>query len=318
MQIAGELHAQGELKPSATVIVQADAWMAGGIYSGGSGPVNVTVGGTLRLPASAPANVSGTFTHGAIDTTPFQVQPACDCDPSQFVDIAGVVRTYEAQNDDLALNLDKSMLENPQSTVTQTLPCGRIYFTYVGGNAPIHLKTSPGRVAIFVGGYLSTSDFQIDVPTGSELDLFVAGSVNVRGMFLVGDPTNPARARTYVGGSSVNLQGGATLAGNLYAPNATLTLGGTAPTALYGSLFAQMVSAGADLTIHYDEAILTPSLSPTCTTPKTCNSNDPNACNECPGQACNSDTCGPCAESSQCCPPLVCRNGACVADVIPR
>ena len=79
------------------------------------------------------------------------------------------------------------------------------------------------------------SDFVIDVPTGSELDLFVGGNVTVRGTFPVGDPSNPARARTYVGGSTVNLQGAAELAGNLYAPAATLMLGGTAPTTLFGS-----------------------------------------------------------------------------------
>jgi hypothetical protein len=313
MTISGELHAQGELLPTSTLGVQADAWMAGGIYTGGSGPVNVTVGGTLHLPASAPANVTGTFTHGAIDTTPFQVPTACDCDPSQFVDVAGVVRTYETQNDDAALHVDEAMLENVQSALTQTLPCGRIFFTRVGANAPIHLMTPPGRVAIFVGGDLSASDFEIDVPPGTELDLFVAGIVNVRGAFLVGDPTNPARARTYVGGSTVNLQSMTTLAGNLYAPGAMITLGGTAPTTLYGSLFANALSAAAALTIHYDKAILTPSMS-ACAAPTSCRT-----CNDCNGQACNSGTCsGGCADSTQCCAPLVCRNGTCVSDVIPR
>jgi hypothetical protein len=311
MTVSGELHAQGELQPSAALDVQADAWMAGGIYTGGSGPVNVTVGGTLHLPASAPANVSGTFTHGAIDTLPFPDVPACDC--THFVDVAGVVRTYEADNDDLVLNVDEHMLENPQLAVTTTLPCGRIYFTHVGGNAPIHLMTSPGRVAIFVGGDLSASEFEIDVPPGAELDLFVAGSLTVRSSFLVGNVTNPARARTYVGGD-INLQSMATLAGNLYAPAATITLGGTAPTTLYGSVFAKALSAASDLTIHYDEAILTPPMS-ACAAPTGCPNN---TCNECNGQACNSGTCGSCAVSTQCCAPLVCRGGTCVADVIPR
>jgi hypothetical protein len=313
MQISGELHAQGELLPSSTLIVQADAWMAGGIYTGGSAPVNVTVGGTLHLPAMAPANVSGTFTHGAIDPTPFNVPAACDCDATQFVDVAGVVRTYQTQNDDAAMHLDATMLENVTSALTTTLPCGRIFFKSIGANAPIHLMTSPGRVAIFVAGDLSASDFEIDVPQGAELDLFVAGSVNVRGVFLVGDQTNPARARTYVGGSTVNLQSAATLAGNLYAPNATITLGGTAPTTLYGAIFSAALSSGSDLTIHYDKTILTPSFAPTCAVPTSCST-----CNDCNGQACNSGTCGHCADSTQCCAPLVCRSGTCVADVIPR
>ena len=314
MQISGELHAQGKLLPTSALVVQADAWMAGGIQTGGSGPVNVTVGGTLHLPASVSANVSGAFTHGPIDTMPFQVSPACDCAQSDFVDVAGVVRHYETDNDDLALNIDSKMLANVQTALTMTLPCGRIFFTSIDPNAPVHLTTAPGRVAIFVAGDLSAPDFEIDVPTGSELDLFVAGGVNARGVFLVGDQSNPARARTYVGGTYVNLQSAATLAGNLYAPNATLLLGGTAPTTLYGSIFVSQVSLNSDLTIHYDKTILTPSLTPTCAAPTSCLT-----CNDCNGQACNSGTCtGGCADSTQCCAPLVCRNGTCVADVIPR
>jgi hypothetical protein len=325
IQIAGELHAQGELQPSATVTVQGDAWMANGIQTGGSGPVNVTVGGTLHLPAGALDSVSGTFTHGPFDNSAFpnpmcatpvqpdsgtKTCPACDCDPSQFVDVAGVVRTYETQNDDGALQIDEHLLENPQTGVTRTLQCGLIYFTYVGGTAPIHLTTA-GRVAIFINGDLTSSDFEIEVPGGTELDLFVAGNITA-GTFKVGDQRNPARARTYVGGS-VNLQGATTLAGNLYVPNATITLGNTAPTFLYGSIFASGLNAGSDLTIHYDEAILTPSSTPSCATPSTCNT-----CNDCNGQACNSGTCGHCADSTQCCAPLVCTGGTCVADVIPR
>jgi hypothetical protein len=308
----GELHALGELHP-ASLIVQADAWMLGGIQTSG----NVTVQGTLHIPGTAPKSVAGTFTTGAIDTTtPFTVLPACDCGSSPFVDVAGVVRTYESptENDDAALGISPTMLENVQSDLTKTLPCGRIFLTSIGGNASIHL-TVQGRVALFVRGDLSTSDFEIDVPTGSELDLFVGGDVNVRGLFLVGSASNPARARTYVGGTTVNLQSAATLAGNLYAPGATITLGGTAPTTLYGALFTSSLSSGSDLTIHYDKAILSPSSTPSCAAPTACQS-----CNDCNGQACNSGTCGyPCADSTQCCAPLVCSSqGTCVADVIPR
>jgi hypothetical protein len=331
LQVAGELHAQGELHPSSTLVVQGDAWMAGGIQSTG----DVTVGGTLHLPASAPDSVAGTFNHGTIDPTSFQVLPACDCNHDDFVDVAGVVRTYAAQNDDMALGILPDMLKNVQpdggtadggpAGVTLSLPCGRIFFSSIGGDAPIHLIAQQGRTAIFVQGDISTSEFRIDVPTGNELDLFVGGSITVSGAFQVGDTSNPARARTYVGGTVVNLQGAATLAGNLYAPAAAITLG-TAPTTLYGSIFALQFSSQSDLTIHYDAAILTePSSSRACATPMTCptsaDRSDPAAgCNECNGQACNSGLCGPCADSSQCCRPLVCDkpSGACVAAVIPR
>ena len=316
--VSGDLHAQGELHPAPALSVQGDAWMASGIQTNGS----VTVNGTLHIPTGQPTSVTGTFTHGAIGAAPFQVLPPCDCDPRDLVDVAGVVATYQDHNDDAALGISPTMFANVQVDTSSTptpLPCGRIFLTGIGANAPVHWAATGGRVAVFVAGDLSVSDFQIDVPPGTELDLFVAGSVNVRGVFQVGDQNNPARARTYVGGSSVNLQSAATLLGNLYAPHATITLG-TAPTTVYGSIFAGGLSSESDLTIHYDETILTPSSPPLCATPTTCQT-----CNDCNGQACSLNdaalfgSCGLCNEDSDCCRPLICTpQGTCVPVVTPR
>jgi hypothetical protein len=303
VQVSGDVHARGELRPGGNLSVQGDAWLASGLQASG----DVTVKGTLHV-AAGPIDVAGTRSFGATDTASFPASPACDCEPSNFVDVAGIVATYQTENDDDALNLDPKMLENVQADETVTLGCGRIFFTRIGaGQAAIHLVVQQ-RVAIFVGGDISASDFDIEVPAGSELDLFVKGSVTISGSFTVGDPSNPARARTYVGGSTINLQSAATLSGNVYAPQATLTLGASAATTLYGSVFASSLSASSNLTIHYDQAILTPSSTPACAAPAACST----SC-DCSGQACNSNTCGACVDSSQCCAPLVCGpGGACV------
>lgn len=307
IQVAGDLHAQGELRPT-SLGVQGNAWLAGGIQTTG----DVLIAGTLHVPPMKPASVTGMFSFGAMDSMSLPYAPACECDSSQFVDVAGVVRTYEAQNDDAALGLSPTMLENVQSDLTTTLRCGRIFLTRIGGTASIHL-TVQHRVALFVKGDLSATDFTIDVPPGSELDLFVGNNITVSGVFQIGDPTNPARARTYVGGTSVNLQNAATLAGNLYAPGATITLGAMAAKTLYGSIFAYALASESDLTIHFDTAILAPSTPPACATPTACST-----CDDCNGQACNGTTCGHCMDSSQCCAPLLCNQGECVAGVTPR
>ena len=319
LYVAGDLHTEGELRPAAdpsvmadALSVQGDAWMAGGLQTTGG----VTVKGTLHVPNGQPSDVTGPFVHGATDGSNFTVPTACDCAPEHLVDVAGVVSSYEASNDDVAVGISPSAFGNVQTAVTQTLACGRIFLTRIGpSQAPIQLTTQ-GRVALFVNGDISTNgDFIVHVPPGSELDLFVAGNVTVGGAFRVGDAANPARARMYVGGTSVNLQGAATLAGNLYAPHATLTLGASASTTLYGAIFVQDFNATADLTIHYDEAILTPSSTPACSAPASCTS----SC-DCAGQACNGGTCGACSDSTTpCCPPLVCGpSKTCVADVIAR
>lgn len=304
---SGELHAQGEVHSGPTLTVGTDAWTASGLQTSG----DVTIVGTLHIPPGAPLSVGGQQSIGAIAMGAVSVPPACDCAPADLVDIAGIVASYAGANDDAAAGIDPHLLENVNSVVTGTLPCGRIFFTRVGGTAPIQL-TAEGRVAVFIGGDLSTtSDFVIDAPAGSQVDLFVEGDVTVGGAFQVGDPTNPAQGRTYVGGTgTVNLQGASQMAGNLYAPLAQLVLGGSAPTTLYGSIFAARLSAASDLTIHYDEAILATASGSGCAPPTSCQ-----GCRDCGGQACSSGTCGGCTDSSQCCAPLVCTGGSCVATI---
>ena len=321
LYVAGDLHTEGELRPAAdpsvmadALSVQGDAWLAGGIQTTGG----VTVKGTLHVPKGQPSDVTGSpFLHGATDGSGFTVPPACDCAAEHLVDVAGIVASYAASNDDAdgGVGISPSAFENVQTAVTQTLECGRIFLTRIGASqAPIHLTTQ-GRVALFVNGNILANDFIVDVPSGSEFDLFVAGNVTVGGMFRVGDPANPARARMYVGGTAVNLAGATTLAGNLYAPHAALTLGLSAATTVYGAIFALRFQATADLWIHYDEAILTPSSTPACSAPTSCTS----SC-DCAGQACNGGTCGACSDSTTpCCPPLVCGpSKTCVADIIAR
>ena len=302
---SGELHAKGEVHSGPMLHVGADAWLQGGIQTSGA----VTIVGTLRVPTGAPVMIGGQEMVAATANGPFAVPAACDCAAEDLVDIAGFVETYRSANDDAAAMIDPSMLEHVSTALTATIPCGRIFFTRVGATAPIHL-TVQGRAALFVGGALSTtSDFIVDVPLGSELDLFVEGGVDVGGELQAGNPTNPANARTYVGGTgTVNLQGPAQLAGNLYAPYAEIVLGGAAPATLFGSMFAARLSSGSDLTIHYDEAILAGGASAGCSVPSTCGT-----CRDCGGQSCNSGTCGGCTDSVQCCAPLVCVNGSCAA-----
>jgi hypothetical protein len=314
--VAGELHTQGEMRPATDTAVMADAldvegdaWMAGGLQTTGS----VTIKGTLHVPAGQPT-VTGTFNHGATDTQSLMPQPACDCTPEHLVDVAGIVATYAANNDDDNLKIRSDDLENVQTDQTVVLGCGRAFYTHIGASqAAIDLKVQ-GHVALFVQDYILAGDLIIEVPTGSELDLFVGGNVTVSGNFMLGDVSNPARARMYVGGTIVNLANAATIAGNLYAPQASLTLGASAPTTLFGALFVSQLNASANLFIHYDESILNPSSTRACSTPASCTS----SC-DCDGLACNSGTCGLCSENIQCCAPLLCGpQGTCVAGVTPR
>ena len=86
------------------------------------------------------------------------------------------------------------------TATTLAIPCGRIFFTRVGGTGNLHLSLSAGRTAIFIGGDLAPNGaFAIDVPPASEVDVFVEGGVVAGSSFMLGDANNPAKARLWVG-----------------------------------------------------------------------------------------------------------------------
>jgi hypothetical protein len=304
---AGALHVGGPVSSGPSLTVGGDAFVLGKITAQG----DLSVAGTLYQPSGVTPSVGGTSKIGATASASFTVPPACDCDPALLVDIAGYVEAYRANNDDAAVGVSPTALENVQTDLTLNVPCGRVFFTRVGGTAAIHLVLAPGRTAIFIGGDLSSNGpFTIDVSPSSELDLFVEGNVVAGAAFTLGSAATPSKARLWVGGTgTINLPSTVTLAGNLYGPLAQLVLGAS-PITIYGSVFVRRVSSQGALTIHYDEEVLAQGGS--CPAPVTCSS-----CHDCGNQACVAGACGACTNSSECCSPLVCQSGRCVPSIIP-
>jgi hypothetical protein len=302
----GELHVLGLVNIEESLTVGTDAWLEGGLITTG----DVLIPGTLHVPAGVPIMVGGMQTIGSTATGPVAVAPPCDCADSALLDIAAMVEGYRDRNDDLSASIDPALLENVTAPLSQSLPCGRLFFTSVGAHAPVTL-TVAGRTAIFVGGdFVADQDIAVDVPQGGELDLFIEGNVLAAGQLRLGRVDNPALARVYVGGSgTVNLQNAANVSGNLYAPKAEVVLGSGAPVTVFGSIFAGGLNAGAPLTVHFDESVARdvagcPPSGGACST-----------CRECGNQACSAGVCGACLDSTQCCPPSVCRSSTCVLDV---
>ena len=303
----GDLYVGGPVSSGPSLSVSGDAYVLGDVTANG----NLSVAGTLHQPAGASVSAQGTKSLGGTATGSFSVLPPCDCDPALLVDVASYVEAYRADNDDSAVGIDPGALANVTTETTLAVPCGRIFFSSVGGTAAITLTLSAGRTAIFVGGDLSSNGaFSIDAPPSSEVDLFVEGGVVTASSFTLGSTDNPSKARLWVGGTaSVNLQNATLLAGNVYAPHSTLVLG-QSPATVFGSVFVDQVSTQGSLTIHFDESVL--SAGSACEPATgTCSS-----CHDCGNQACVAGVCGACTASSDCCAPLVCNGGTCV-DVIP-
>ncbi len=239
-------------------------------------------------------------------TTPVTVPLPCDC--VHILDIKSIVTAFAGANanTDALVKLTPSSLA-PFPSAPITLPCGRYYFTGVGGG-PVNL-TIDGRVAMFVDGDFDGRDGLIlSLNPGAELDLFVSGSLLLSDATL-GSSSAPARVRVYIGGSDLTLAGNATLGANLYAPNANVAL--SSNFEMRGSLFVGSLQLSGAFTIQYDESILaTAGCTPSgagCST-----------CHDCAGAtpACISGTCSPCVTDSDCCAPLHCNQGRC-EDEIP-
>ena len=284
-----------------TFVVDGNTRAADGWQNNGS----LTITGTLTMPEGKDIAGPGTATIASRATAPVTVPPPCDCSPEQRLDVQAIVESFRTRNDNEAMGIAADALVNLTQETTLDVPCGRLYLSAVTPNAKVTLKLA-GRTAIFVGGHFSVeSDFAIEAPPGSEVDLFVAGNVNAAGAFSIGSTTNPASARVYIGGGNVNLTQPNLFAGNLYAPQAELVL--AQDTTIYGSVFAKRVAAQGALSIHFDESILT--------RPDTCEGTPEagcGSCRDCGNQACIDGECSACTDSSQCCSPLVCRSGKCV------
>ncbi|MEM9862713.1 MAG: hypothetical protein AAF938_13915 [Myxococcota bacterium] len=303
VRVAGELRSQGRLA-GARYEVGGDADVGDSISVQG-----LRVDGTLTQPEGADFTaVEASVTAQA--SSAVNVEAPCACAPGAGVDVAATIEEGRAfvDNDDAGLNADA--FRNVSEVVEQTLPCGRYLINGLLGSGGITFRVE-GRVVLFVYGDISlNSGLVFELGTNdAEIDVFVSGNVNVAGDLRLGSIDAPRRSRMYVGGEgTINLTAGATLAGNIFAPNAGLVTAGNVE--LYGSMLAQRVSAAGAIDVHFDTGILDESGE--CRDPE-----DPcESCADCANQACNEGVCGACENDADCCSPLICNDGICLPFVI--
>lgn len=299
VSVGQELRSAGAAVGSGDLSVGGSAFVNGDASVGGA----LRVGGTLTVPAGSA--VAGNPTPPRVVRAPVTVAPPCDCSAQNQIDIAGYVAQHRGRNDNQAIALDPERLHNFNGDATLALPCGRYYLTQINGNGRLSLQVD-GRVALFIGGDVEFSqDLTVTLGAGGELDLFVAGTLRGGATLRLGSPQTAARLRVYVASSSsISLSGAVTLSGNLYAPLASLDVGG--PLTVYGAVFVRNLATPAPVQIHHDAAIFRagdqcPAPPAACTT-----------CRDCGNQACVNGACGRCTDDSQCCAPLQCRDGQCV------
>ncbi|GHG72444.1 hypothetical protein [Comamonas sp. JC664] len=241
------LHSSGPLSGSpVSASVLGDARVRGDV----SLPA-FRVGGVLTVPEGA---TLGPVAAAAVRREPVDPVTPCACDDAAQVDVAGLIARHAHDNDNAAIGLDAAALEGIEGERSLTLPCGRFHLTRITGTGRATL-TIRARTALFIEDIVDLAEgFTVDVQAPGELDLFLGGSVAVAGPLSLGSTATPSRVRVYVAGASVlALSAGSTLAGNLYAPHATLSVSGGAE--VFGSVFVRHVEASGPLRLHYDADI---------------------------------------------------------------
>jgi len=304
LEVAQHLASAGPVVSEAEIVVQGDLRANGRVAAAA-----LTVGGTLTLPEGADVEVSGALDAPAPTRAAVTVPPPCDCAPGALVDIPAEVEARRLDHDDARAGLDPGALADASGVVE--LPCGRYFFERVGAQSNLTLHAT-GRVAIFVAGDVAVGGrLAVTLGPGAELDLLIAGQLVTNAPPEIGAESAPARARVYVGGAgTVQLGGGGTFYGNLYAPRAEVVTSG--PLEVFGALFARRIAASGGLTAHFDRAVQAaaddcpPPEDPVCT-----------SCLDCRAGSCVDGACGPCRTDADCCAPQVCIAGACRTDWVP-
>lgn len=307
-----DLRSGGNVK-TAQFSVENDARVNGNVEG-----TPFTVAKKLYVPAGA--TLSGVTAQQTINGA-VSVPPPCACEAKDILPIAGIVDAKATANDNAKINLDPNVLDKPSTQTRFDLPCGQYYLSKIDTSNAVTIVTQ-GRTALYIGGDIKNGAALTITPApGSELDVIVKGTLLVTTAIKIGSANYPAATRVYVGGGGdLNFAANATVGANIYAPNANFQWGSA--TAIFGSVFAGNFKSNSALNIHYDRAVVN--------TFQTCPQAPPSggggssgnpppsgcgSCRDCNNQACVNGKCDSCADSSQCCSPLVCVGGSCVSPI---
>ncbi|GMU63002.1 MAG: hypothetical protein AMXMBFR34_47650 [Myxococcaceae bacterium] len=174
--------------------------------------------------------------------------PPCGCDPSSFLDVAGLVAAARASNDNARIGLEGV---DHVGELTLTLDGGRFFLSGLRSVGRLALTvTKPS--ALYIDGDLETvGDDRLSVEEGASLDLYVNGRLENVGRWTVSDSTKAGVVRLYIGGKDAMVQsvGQHDFVGAVYAPEAPVELVGD--TSFRGALFAKSLSGVGELTVDY-------------------------------------------------------------------
>ncbi len=170
-------------------------------------------------------------------------QEPCSCG-APSVDVAA--RIAEAAAHGTRLPAARSV-----GDTTLTLTSGTYYVESLASVGRLGLNID-GAVALAIGDELATvGQLQLELTSGSTLDLYVGGGLAAVGDSLLGKGASPGAVRVFIGGGQRQTLavGAQRLNASIYAPRAELELIGD--TTVTGAVFARALTGVGQLTVEY-------------------------------------------------------------------
>jgi hypothetical protein len=240
LEVGGDFFVGGPLEGSASEVrVGGDAAVTGRIELRA-----LQVSGTLTQPAGETLNVAMPAMLGALANAPVTVAPPCDCSAGARLDVVSLVQGALA-----------AATELPAGPRLPDRACASYRLQTPPSDSLVLEAVAP--IAIYVPGNLQLDgSLTLDTTAGAAVDVFVEGDLRIDGPLELGNENDGGPVRLHVGGAgTIQLTGGGTLHGALYAPEAELVLG--AALEVYGALFVNRVAASSSaLIVHHDPSVL--------------------------------------------------------------
>ena len=251
LNIRQVLRSGGDVQTDNTTTVQGNAYVNGDVTATGTANFEKD----LTLPSGAV--ISGNVTTGNTVRSPVNVKNACGgCAQNERIDVGAIVDAHSGSNNDNdAINLSSSVLSSPGGNRRLDLPCGKYFLDEIVSAKRVTI-VAHGRTALFIDGDIDV-DIQLHIlpDPGAELDIFVAGNVELTNNIQIGSPAYPASTRMYVGGATgMNLMNQGTIGAYFYAvPGSIMTSNNFE---LFGGMVASNFQTGNNPEIHYDREVL--------------------------------------------------------------
>jgi hypothetical protein len=237
----------------AMVIINTDVHVGGDAFVGGSISGILRVDGTLHLPPGAGVDPALMIPETSIRREAISVAPPCDCG-SAFVDLGLAIASAVAVNDNALVGLSMDALAALKATTAAEITCGVYVLSAIDAQQPLILIVRGRALLVVTGDVALRGGLSVLLDPGAELDLLVGGRLMASGGNAFGSAA-PARFRVWIAGAdSVVFDGAPAVGAMIRAPNAAITA--SSGLRLSGGLVARSVISGAELDVHFDEAVL--------------------------------------------------------------